>query len=284
MKAFAFTFFCFFMNSAHAQEVVVETPKVVEKSAPVYSMPAPIEVDVPYYQPRERVEKIYTVIKDSEFFFEINPLRMSGGSSDFESNHDAVNGPELEMDMSDFNFKLMPLSFKFGFENTNWGSFAEVLIQDSTQHSELVVFSKLGAHKLGAGFSLNMTESELKAKSNATTIVKEKIESTELCAYLYASFKLVDNETLSLEQWTKFGGGYEKVQSDGVKVKGVFMTINPALDLMFKINKKLEIGSGIEISYTRMAGDIEVSSSRSFNGIGNSFEYELNLIKTRFIF
>jgi hypothetical protein len=268
------------LQVSYAQEVIVEP----SKQAPVYTMPAPIEVEVPYYQPRERVEKIYTAIKDSEFFFEINPLRLSGRSFDFESDQTTNVDPDLELDQSEFNFKLMPLDFKFGFINSGWGSFAEVLIQDDFQYSELVVFAKLGNHRLGGGLSLSVSDEEIRAKSDGKLVARGDTKSTALETYIYSSFSLVSNETLSLDQWNKIGIGYEKNQSSNIKIKGASFTINPALEMMFKINKKLLIGSGIELSYSRLGGRLQVLNGPSYRGVGNAFSYEVNLIKTRFIF
>lgn len=286
------------MGSSYAQqETTTPNSKLDKNSAPVapavfYSSsaedktirPADIDVEVPVYLPRKEVEKVFKAIKESLFFLEVNPLRMSGGSLDFNSNNSVDSHRELELDYSSFNFKLMPLDFKFGFENEGWGSFAEVLIEDGNENSELVVFGKAAGHKIGGGLVVKVTSEELTATSSGVARVKAETKSTELGAYFYASFSLVNNDILNLDLWNKFGGGYERSQSSGTKVKGVFFKINPGIDMMFKINSKLMIGSGVEFSYTRLGGDIEITGLKSLSGVGNTFEYELNFIKTKFLF
>jgi hypothetical protein len=124
--------------------------------------PQAIEVEVPVYQPfqpREKVAKIYTEIKGSQFFFEISPLRIKGSSVDFESNRMSTNdNPELEIENGSFKAKMMPLDFKFGFENQGWGGFAEVAIEDGSESSELTVYTKISSVKLGAGLSFSASD------------------------------------------------------------------------------------------------------------------------------
>lgn len=249
--------------------------------------PQTIEVEVPVYQPfqpREKVAKIYTEIKDSQFFFEINPFSIKGSSVDFESNRMTMNdNPELELEMNSFKAKLMPLNFKFGFENQGWGSFAQVGIEEGSETSELTVYTKILSIKLGAGLSFSASDEENKVKQNSIVTDKSTMDSIEITPYFYTAFQLVNDDSLVVEQWNKIGGSYVKAESDGVTVKGVAFIFNPALDIMFKINSKLQIGMGIEGYYERFSGDIE-SGSSTFSGIGNSFGFELNLIKTKFLF
>lgn len=249
--------------------------------------PQAIEVEVPVYQafqPREKVAKIYTEIKDSQFFFEINPLRLKGSSIDFESNRMTMNdNPELEIENGSFKAKMMPLDFKFGFENQGWGGFAEVAIEDGVETSELTVYTKIASVKLGAGLSFSASDEEMKIKQNSVVTSKDTMDAMEIAPYFYAAFQLVNDDSLIIEQSNKIGGSYSKAESDGVKVKGLSFIFNPALNVMFKINSKLQIGTGIEVSYERFSGDIE-SGSNTFSGVGNGFGFELNLIKTKFLF
>lgn len=250
-------------------------------------IPQAIEVEVPVYQsfqPREKVAKIYTEIKDSQFFLEINPLRLKGSSDDFESNRMTVsNNPELEFEIGSFKAKMMPLDFKFGFENQGWGSFAEVAIEDGSESSELTIYSKIASVKLGAGLSFSASDEEVKIKQDSIVTSKDSMDMIEIIPYFYTAFQLVNDDSLIIEQWNKIGGSYQKAESDGVTIKGVSFIFNPALDVMFKINPKLQIGLGIEAYYERFSGDIE-SGSNTLDGIGNTFGFELNLIKTKFLF
>ena len=109
------------------------------------------------------------------------------------------------------------------------------------------------------------------------------MDTIEIAPYFYTSFQLVNDDSLVIEQSNKIGGSYSKSESDGVTVKGLSFIFNPALDVMFKINSKLQIGTGIEATYERFSGDIE-SGANTFSGVGNGFGFELNLIKTKFLF
>jgi len=249
--------------------------------------PQAIEVEVPVYQsfqPREKVAKIYTQIKDSQFFFEISPLRIKGSSVDFESNRMSINdNPELEIENGSFKAKMMPLDFKFGFENQGWGGFAEVAIEDGSESSELTVYTKISSVKLGVGLSFSASDEETKIKQDSIVTGKESVDTIEIAPYFYTSFQFVNDDSLVIEQSNKIGGSYSKSESDGVTIKGLSFIFNPALDMMFKINSKLQIGAGIEATYERLSGDIE-SGSNTFSGVGNGFSFELNLIKTKFLF
>lgn len=289
-----------FSASVIAQETaVIQPPPAPEKNeapAAVIS-PAPLEMDVALPAQREplpksameasvaKVDKIYNEIKGSKFFLEINPLRMTGTYVDFESNQNTMqNNPELELEGSEFKLKLMPLDFKFGFENEGWGSFAEVEIEDGEESSELAVYAKVNGHKFGGGLGLNVTDAEATAKSNNVQIAKEEIRSTVIYPYFYASFELVNDDKLIMEQSNKIGGSYEKAESDTASVEGFAFVFQPSLDVLFKVNPKLLIGFGGELTYRRFSGDIKSSGTSIFGGVGNTFGFEFNLIKTRFVF
>lgn len=279
-----------------AQETTAPASSEKEQPASTVIQPAPLDMDVIIpserapLQPKAeavaiKVDKVYNEIKGSKFFLEINPLRMAGFSEDFESNMNTPqDNPELEYDANSFKLKLMPLDFKFGFDNEGWGSFAEVLIEDGDESSELVVFGKIGGHKLGAGLALNVSDEELKIKTNSVEALRANVKSTEIHPYFYASFELANNDTLILEQWNKIGGAYVKQESDDITIKGVSFIFRPALDIMFKINPHLLIGIGAEVEYQRFSGDLKSSGTKLFDGVGNTFSFELNLIKTRFVF
>ncbi|AUN97225.1 hypothetical protein DOM21_15535 [Bacteriovorax stolpii] len=288
-----------FSTSVMAQETGVAQPLPLEKNeAPAAVIaPAPLEMDVSLPATREplpkpaaespvaRVDKLYNEIKSSKLFLEINPLRMAGASVDFESNQVTMqNNRELELDGSEFKLKLMPLDFKFGFENEGWGSFAEVEIEDGEENSELVVYAKVNGHKFGGGLGLNVTDVEATARSNNVQIAKEELRSTVIYPYFYASFGLVDDAQMIVEQSNKIGGSFEKAESDTASVEGVAFVFQPSLDVLFKVNPKLLIGFGGELSYRRFSGDIKSSGTNIFGGVGNTFGFEFNLIKTRFVF
>lgn len=250
--------------------------------------PQAIEVEVPVYsqfQPRAQTQKLVSEIKASQFFLEVNPLRLSAYGGDFESNNTSNNGPDLELDVSEFKFKMMPLDFKFGFENSGWGGFAEVLVSDGEDRSEAVLYTKVGIVKLGAGLTLSVTDDETKVKSQNVLVAKGESQRSEVGPYFYAAFEIVNDNSVVIEQWNKIGGVYEKEEEDGVTTyKGVSFLFNPALDVMFKINPKLLIGIGAEFEYRRFSGEYKISNNPNLKGVGNIYGFELNLIKTKFLF
>lgn len=250
--------------------------------------PTEIEVEVPVYsqfQPRVKAQQIVTEIKSSEFFLEVNPLRLTANGGDFESNNTSNAGPELEFDKTESKFKMMPLDFKFGFENQNWGGFAEVMISDGEDRSEAVIYTKIGPVKLGGGLTLSMSDDETKVKSQGVLVAKGESDSSEIGPYFFSAFEVVNNDSVVIEQWNKIGGVFEKEEVNGTTTfKGVSFLFNPALDIMFKINPKLLIGIGAEFEYRRFSGDIKLSNYPSYKGIGNTYGFELNLIKTKFLF
>ena len=286
MKLFVFNFLVFCSAAVFSQEVVVQEVKEVKEIKKVeqtYPLPAPIEVEVPYYQPRTQIEKINTVLRDSEFFFEMNPLRISGSSFDFTSDQTTFVKPDFEVDDSEFDLNLLPLDFKFGFNNVDWGSFAEVNLQENSQDSEMVIYGRSNGHKFGAGFGANISKDKVRLKSNGVLIGKGESKLTEVTAYFYSSFMLIDNSLLTLEQWNKFGGGYQRISGADLIIKGLLLRVEPAIELMFKINNKLQIGTGFELRYERFGGHIYMDSS-DFKGVADNFGYEFNIIKTRFNF
>lgn len=249
--------------------------------------PQAIEVEVPVYksfEPRKQIQQIYSEIRDSQFYVEINPLRLSVYSDDFESNNITNDNPNLEYESNEFKLKLLPLDFKFGFENPNWGSFAEIVISDAEDKSQVVVYAKSGALKIGAGLTFSITDSDAKIKEFGVQTGKGESDSMQIGPYLYCAFQLSNDDSVSIEQWNKIGGLYEKEESNGSVIKGISFVFNPALDVMFKINPKLQIGTGVEFEYQRFSGDISVKNFPKYKGIGNSYDFELNLIKTKFLF
>lgn len=250
--------------------------------------PQAIEVEVPVYspfQPKVQAQKIVSQIKASEFFVEVNPLRLSSYGGDFESNNTTNAGPDLDVEADEFIFKMMPLDFKFGFENHNWGGFAEVMISDGEDRSEVVIFTKVGGAKFGGGLTLKVIDEEAKVRSQGTLVAKGEGSSSEVGPYFYAAFEIINDDSMVIQQWNKVGGVYEKEESNGVTTyKGVSFLFNPALDVMFKINPKLQIGFGAEFEYRRFSGDYTEDNGPSFKGIGNTYGLELNLIKTKFLF
>lgn len=248
--------------------------------------PQAIEVEVPVYtpfQPKAQVQKIYTEIKDSQFFLELNPLSLKLETVDFESNEMNDSHAALAVDTDSLKIRLVPLDFRFGFENQGWGGFGEVRIADGEDESALTVYSKVAGHKFGAGMVLNSYEYDLKMKRYAAS-ASGSADSTEVGPYIYAAFQLSNDDSVSVEQWNKIGGYYEKTHNGDLKTKGVSFVFHPALDVMFKINPKLQFGTGIEFEYRRFSGDIEIDGLPKYKGVGNSFNFELNLIKTKFIF
>ncbi|MEA9357103.1 hypothetical protein SHI21_12835 [Bacteriovorax sp. PP10] len=249
--------------------------------------PQALEVEVPVYAPSQikaKVQKIYTEISTSQFFVELNPLSLKISTLDFQSNYMEDGNRALEFDTNDFKARLVPLDFKFGFENQGWGSFAEVLISDGEDSSDLTIYAKLGEHKLGGGMVLSSYDYDAKIKRFGATTGTGSANSVEVGSYFYASFQLSNDDSISVEQWNKIGGFYEDTSGGGVTVKGVSFVFNPALDIMFKINPKLQIGTGMEFEYRRFSGDVQVNSLPKRDGVGNSFSFELNLIKTKFLF
>lgn len=248
--------------------------------------PQAIEVEVPVYaalQPKAQVQKIYTEIKDSQFFLELNPLSLKVQGMDFESNNIENGYTALEFETDTVKARLVPLDFRFGFENQGWGGFAEVRIADGEDASALTVYSKVSGHKFGAGMVLNSYDYDVKVKRYTTTATGSG-DSVEVGPYLYASFQLSNDDSISVEQWNKIGGVYEKTTDGDLSVKGVSFIFHPALDIMFKINPKLQIGTGIEFEYRRFSGDVEIDGIPKYKGVGNSYSFELNLIKTKFLF
>lgn len=316
MKVLSLTTVCLFTVNTYAQSTSQQpvAPVVVQPVANEVIAPAPvlqnqavapsvfyapaagektvspqaIEVEVPVYQafqPRAEVAKIFKEIKGSEFFFEVKPIRLKGTSMDFKSDLISVNNNrELEYEESSFKAKLMPLDFKFGFENSGWGSFAEVQIEDGSDSSEVVIFGKIGSSvRLGGGLSFYTSDEEAEVKSDSIVVAKGEADSTVISPYFYAAFQFVNDDLVIIEQSNKIGGSYAKYESGDLKIKGVSFDFTPALDIMFKINPKLQIGGGIEFAYSRFSGDI-TNANKTFGGVGNNFDFELNLFKTKFIF
>lgn len=223
-------------------------------------------------------------VNDSQFYVFFKAFSISNSSADFESDMKMPKGSELEFDIDNSQVRLMPLDFRIGFENKSWGSFAEILINDELQSSELVIYSKNGNTRVGPGFLAKIENKEFDVKSNGEVIGTEKKKNTEVAAYLYAAFTLLDNQMITVEQWNKAGISFEKTDEDNAKIEAFTFLINPAIDLMFKINKKLQIGTGVELSYGRVSGEFQAGNSLNYEGVGNIFSYELNLIKAKFLF
>lgn len=291
MKSLTLAAMCIFINVGFSQEVVVEAPPSFHNPNEINkTMPAPIDVVVPYHQevPKtpvvEQVNKIYETIKGSVFFLEVNPVNITIVGGDFESNNLTNDKRDLEMEVSGTKFQLMPLNFKFGFENTGWGSFAKVNIEDNDNDSELVIYGKAGSHKFGFGLQLKSVEADLDLKVYGVKKIDTNAKESVLSPYFYYSLAFADNESLIFEQWMKIGAAFSNKEQDDVRIKGVAFVIRPAFDLMFKINPKLQIGTGVEFEYQRFSGKVEAPNINTFEGVGNSFQIDFNLIKTRFIF
>lgn len=285
MKTLVMLALCLPFTLAFSQEEIVQAPPSFQNQNEINkTMSPPIDVVVPYHKPIEQVNIVYNKIKDSVLFLEINPVSLKYRYMDFQSDNLTNNIRDLDLDMSQFKFKLMPLDFKFGFDNSSWGSFAEVQIDDDSNYSELAVYGKISGHKIGGGLSLQVEKDELNVTVSGAKGTA-KIKETTIEPYFYASFELANNESLIFEQWTKIGGAYQDSESDDVRFKGLAFVFNPALELYFKINSKLLIGSGIEFTYMRYTGDITVSGvANSYGVTGNAFQMEFNLIKTKFLF
>lgn len=269
-------------NNQAVAPAVFYAPAAGEKTL----SPQSIEVEVPVYstiQPKSQVQKIYTEIKGSQFFLELNPLSLKVAGNDFESNEMDNGNPALEFDTNTVKARLVPLDFRFGFENEGWGSFAEVRIADGEDSSALTIYSKIAGHKFGAGLVLNSYDYDIKVKRYGASGTGAG-DSVEIGPYFYASFQLSNDDSISIEQWNKIGAFYEKNSNSDMSVKGISFVFHPALDIMFKINPKLQIGTGMEFEYTRFSGDLQVSDLPKYKGIGNSYSFELNLIKTKFLF
>lgn len=298
MKTIVMLALCLPFSFALSQEEVVQAPPTFHNPSEINkTMSPPIDVVVPYHQAVEpakepvkesvkveQINNVYSQIKDSVLFLEINPVSLKYNYMDFLSDNLTNNVRDLDLDTSQLKFKMMPLNFKFGFDNASWGSFAEVEIEDESNASELVIYGKIGGHKLGGGLSFQVEENEANV-TVAGVKGKAKTKETSVHPYFYMSFELSNSESLIVEQWTKIGGACQDSQSDDIRFKGLAFVFNPALEMYFKINPKLMIGSGLEFMYMRYAGDITVSGVKNTYGVtGNAFEMEFNIIKTKFLF
>ena len=295
MKVLTFLTLCIFIQNSFAQDLnpslqkpdAVPTVLSVEEDGHTAVTPREIKVDVPVYPSlpiRENVARIYTEIKESHFFLELNPLSIKGSAVDFESNLvSSAGNPELEIGTGSFKMRVLPLDLKFGFENPEWGSFAKVKIENAKEFSELTIYTKIYFIKLGGGLSFSTSDEETTIKEQSVTTSVNKMKTIDISPYLYVTFQFVNNDTLIIEQSNKIGGSYSSSKSDDVTVKGGSFIFNPALDILFKINSKFQLGTGFEMAYERFSGQIE-KNLNTFSGVGNGFGFEFNLIKTKIIF
>ncbi len=109
------------------------------------------------------------------------------------------------------------------------------------------------------------------------------MDTIEISPYFYSAFQLVNSDLLSIEQSNKIGGSYISAKSDGVTIKGFSFNFTPAIDLMFKINSKIQFGTGLEMTYVRFSGEIETNAN-TFDGVADGFQYEFNFLQAKFIF
>ena len=295
MIVLTFLTLCIFIQNSFAQDLnpslqktdAVPTVLSVEEDGHKAVTPREINVEVPVYPSlpiKENVARIYTEIKESHFFLELNPLSIKGSTVDFESNLvSSAGNPELEIGTGSFKMRVLPLDLKFGFENPEWGSFAKVKIENAKESSELTIYTKIYFIKLGGGLSFSTSDEETTIKEQSVTTSVNKMKTIDISPYLYVTFQFVNNDTLIIEQSNKIGGSYSSSKSDDVTVKGGSFIFNPALDILFKINSKFQLGTGFEMAYERFSGQIE-KNLNTFSGVGNGFGFEFNLIKTKILF
>ena len=272
--------------ATYGQEVVIDkpTPPIESVTSQTPTNLPPLEIDVPIFQPRQKVEEIYTEIKGSKFFLEVNPLIFTHVTQDSETNEENNGVPVTKVDYSKTKFRLMPLDFKIGFDNENWGSFADIYIEGSSENSEIVIYSRISALKIGGALQLKSTTREKTVTSNGTPNKTINTKETSFSTAFYLAGAFANSEKMFVEGYTYIGGGYASDDDGSLKTSGAYFYTTLGLDIYHKINKNFMLGFGGEFYYSRFVGDVSYTGSTTHSGIGNTFSFEWDFIKAKFLF
>lgn len=264
--------------SNETQEIILPSTQVPEKVAvkePVQTpAPAPVTSEV---SAANMLAQIGNGIANSKFYIELKPLSYSYEDASIKSN-DLFNDRRLfEIKGNSSRLRVLPTDFRFGFENNNWWSVADIVIEDDTQSGDIAVFSKVGPLKVGLGLNLDYQRTELKAYKMESEVSSSIEKSTYIGPYLYLA-TTTENSQSEFNLWGKAGWFFSTAEVDGSDIDINGLGVSGGMDYYQKINSKLYIGLGGEFTY------MYAKSDKEYNFDMNQILFELSVFKVKYHF
>lgn len=221
-------------------------------------------------------------ISTSRFFLEFKPFKFNYTNLSAKSDL-MVNSYNVYEERSDiFKAKMLALDFRFGFENANWGSFADIEIEGDSQFSEFTVYSNGPFAKVGFGIILDFENVSSTTKTFGEIVSETNKESLEISPYFYFAFKFAENDSVAISQWNKVGSIFNRDVVSDVELTGLGVRYNAGLDIMFKVNKNVQVGLGLEFDLKAIRIEIEDLPDASTSAL--EVDFEIDLFKVKYLF
>lgn len=264
--------------SNETQEIILPSTQAPEKVAIKEPVQAPAAVPVTQEVPVTNVlSQIGNEIANSKFYIEFKPLSYSYEDVNLKSNDLFDNQRLFEIKGNSSRLRVLPTDFRFGFENSNWGSVADIEIEDDNQAGDVAVFSKVGPLKVGLGLKLDYQRTELKAYKLESEVSSSIEKSTFIGPYLYLA-TTTENTQSEFNLWGKAGWFFSTAEVDGSDIDINGLGVSGGLDYYQKINSKLYIGLGGEFTY------MYAKSDKQYNFDMNQILVELSVFKVKYHF
>lgn len=294
----AFSFYSFSLKAEEVTPVTTKAPIYIQLEPNVYKRVESLQIDNPPLEIEgERrtlpwAEKTIPAAVPALVKTEREQISIEYSATSFGYQNNLIKS-DLQIDGIDayrlagdeVKIQVLPLNFTFRYDNNDWGSIANLSLEDTNELSG-VWYTRLGDQfKIGIAPQYKYVRTSTKEKELGTVTDRSTSKEHELAIGLYTGFDIIDSENIYFEIANTVSGVYGSGEvENSVELTMYGVRFNPSFNFFYKTKKQFHLGFGMNTDVTFFAGDVKAPGVSKVDISGYIIDLKLELLKMKILF